>query len=369
MPASADLVIVSSPLQYLNAVEWRRRRPDRAVDLVLLGDRAGGGAAIDLLMARAPSLWRSVRRCEGRPRSSRKAPKILRDAIDLQHRARLRRLAASLAGGGYAALAFGDYRNRSQRELVDRIAHAELTLLDDGSITPQAARCRAGEPTPDPSRFADRWLRTRLARALFGGDRPIDPPRLTFFTIYGALIEPTLRPGDRVERHAFESWRTDAPARSGDEVWLLGANHVEAGIACFETHRRLIVEGVAALRRVGFHGPVLYRPHRGEDRSAAEALARAAGARFEPSITPVELAYLDAPVKPAAVAVVASSAADTLSVIDPKLPIVRFALPEGYLKRQRDHILAVVRAHDAFIKRLRVIEPCDAPVHRSLAIR
>ncbi|MFD1330829.1 hypothetical protein ACFQ4O_02325, partial [Methylopila musalis] len=284
-------------------------------------------------------------------------PRLMRDAADAAHRAALRRLAASLAPEGYAELAFGDYRNLSQRVLTELISHARLTLLDDGSITPQAGRWRGGLPTPDPKRFTDRWFRTGLARALLGDPPRTEPGALTFFTIYGRLLEGVIRPDDRIEPHAFESFRPPQDAPRGDAVWLLGANHVEARIADPERHVALVRGGVAALRREGLTGPIVYRPHRGEDPARAARLAVEAGCVFEPAALPIELAYLEAAARPAAVAVIASSAADTLAAVDPELPIYRFGLPEGYLRRQRDHILAVVGAHDAFNPRIHVVCP------------
>lgn len=359
---AVDVVVVSSPLQYMNAVEWRLRGPERSADLVLLGDRGGGGNAIDLLLARRPDLWRTIARHPGRPKARRWAPAIVSDIADARHRASLRRLASRMSPKGYATLVFGDFRNRSQRELVDSIAHDRLVLLDDGSITPQTALWRAGGAVPDPGRFAAKWFRSALARKLFGEPPLVSPARLTLFTIYAELLKGSVAAGDRVEGHAFESWRTAFDARS-DEVWLLGSNHVAARIADADVYRRLILRGVAALRGAGRTGVIVYRAHRDEDRMAAASLAEAAGLRLETSPAPAELAYMTAERKPAAVAVVASSAADTLSVIDPTLVLYRLELPDGYLERQAGHIRAVISVHDAFIPHLRLLsatEPDDA---------
>lgn len=357
MVSGLGLAVASSPLQLMNAMEWRAHRPGEAADLVLLGDRAGGGGAVDALLARRPGLWRRVLRVSGRPRPTPYAPRLMRDLWDAAHRSALRRLAASLGGEAYGELAFGDYRNLSQRTLAELVPHVRLTLLDDGSITPQAARWRAGLPTPDPRRFTDRWFRTGLARAVLGDPPRLEPPQVTFFTIYGRLLEDVIRPDDRLERHAFESFRPERAAARSDAVWLLGANHVEARIADPERHVALVRDGVAALRAEGLTGPIVYRPHRGEDPDRASRLAAEAGCAFEPASLPIELAYLEVERRPAAVAVIASSAADTLAAIDATLPIYRFGLPEGYLRRQRDHILAVVRAHDAFNPRIHVVCP------------
>ncbi|MDR6285558.1 hypothetical protein HNR47_001559 [Methylopila jiangsuensis] len=366
MTAGLSLAVASSPLQLMNAMEWRARRSGGEADLVLLGDRAGGGGAVEALLARRPGLWRRVLRVSGRPRPAPYAPRLMRDAADALHRSALRRLAASLGGEAYGELAFGDYRNLSQRTLTERVPRVRLTLLDDGSITPQAARWRAGLPTPDPRRFTDGWFRTGLARAMLGDPPRFEPPQVTFFTIYGRLLDSVIRPDDRVEPHAFESFRSERRAGRGETVWLLGANHVEARIADPDRHVALVRDGVAALRREGLTGPIVYRPHRGENPDRASRLAAEAGLAFEPAALPIELAYLEAERRPAAVAVIASSAADTLAAIDPALPIYRFGLPQGYLRRQRDHILAVVRAHDAFNPRIHVVcpdaeSPSEAP--------
>ncbi|MGA0532053.1 hypothetical protein [Hansschlegelia sp. KR7-227] len=359
MTGLADLVVVSSPLQYVNAAEWRRRRAGGVADLVLLGDRAGGAAAIDALIARDPSLWRRIVRHPGRPQGA--GPRMLRDAADLRHRRSLEALAREL--GERDAVAFGDFRNVSHRALVASVRHRELVLLDDGSVAPQVAAARRDPATaPAPERFQPGWFRTALARAAFGERAPPDPPSLTFFTVYGSLIGPTMLSGDRLERHAYEGWRSrSAAAPRGGDVWLLGSNHAEAGICSPDAYRALIVDGVAALRRAGHAGPVVYRPHRGERADRAQTLAREAGLTLGGGDgLPVEIAYLDAAVRPARVVVIASSAADTLSVIDPELPIARLALPDGYLRRQREHILAVVAGHDAFNPRLVVLKPAAA---------
>lgn len=358
--ALGDVVVVSSPLQYMNAVEWRRTRSERIADLVLLDDRAGGSDAVDRLLARAPGLWDSVIRHPRRPKARRWASAIVSDLADALHRASLRRVSARMAPGGCSTLVFGDFRNLSQRELVARIPYDRLVLLDDGSITPQAVRWRAGLAVPDPRRFADRWFRTAVARSLFGDSPAVSPEAMTFFTIYASLVEPTAARADKVEQHAFESWRSGDVVRRGDEVWLLGSNHVTARIADADVYRRVISGGVAALRDAGMGGPIVYRPHRDEDRMAAITLADALGMRLAASSAPAELAYIDAELKPAAVAVVASSAADTLSVIDPGLALFRLQLPPDYLLRQEGHIRAVISVHDAFIPHLRVLTPNDA---------
>lgn len=347
-----DLVVVSSPLQYVNAVEWRRRS-DGAADLVLIGDRAGGPRAVLDLVRRHRGLWGRVLSHPQRPALGKWAPRLVRDAADAGHRTSLERLGASL--GARSRVVFGDYRNVSQRALVAAVRHDELVLVDDGSVAPQVAAARAGEG-PDDARFRPGWLRTPLGQAAFGERAPAAPKALAFFTIYGAPMERTLAPDDRIVGHAYDSWRAEAPtARRGEDVWLLGSNHVDAGICAAEDYRALVLAGAAALRAERPGGRLVYRPHRGEDAARAAPLAAEAGAGFTPSGAPVEVAYLDAAERPAAVAVVASSAADTLGVIDPDLAILRFALPPGYLRAQREHILAVIAGHDAFNPRLRVL--------------
>ncbi|MBB3973784.1 hypothetical protein [Hansschlegelia beijingensis] len=354
MTPAVDLVVVSSPLQVLNAIEWRRRDVDAPADLVLLGDRAGGRDAALALLKREPGLWRKILEHPGRPRPAGWLPAFGRDVLDAGHRASLERLAAQL--GPRRTLVFGDYRNVSQRALAAAVAHEELILLDDGSVAPQVAAARAGLAAPAPERFRPGWLRTELGRRTLGERAPAAPPRLAFFTIYEPLMRGRLAGSDRIVPHSYEGWRAAAAsAGRGDEVWVLGSNHAEAGICSGEDYARVVLAGLAALRAEGRPGPFLYRPHRGEDKAKAAALARAGGMELAEDGAPAELAYLEARRRPAAVLVVASSAADTLSVLDPGLEILRVALPANYLRRQRDHILAVVAGHDAFNPRLRLI--------------
>ncbi|MET0313807.1 MAG: hypothetical protein ABW275_05395 [Hansschlegelia sp.] len=354
-----DLFVVSSPLQYLNAAEFAARSA-RPPDLVLIGDRAGAADGALTLAKRDRALWGRLLSHPGRPQPSRWLPRFGRDLLDAGHRISIERLAASL--GPRSRVAFGDYRHVSQRAFVAGVDCEELVLLDDGSVAPQVAAFRAGEDVADRARFTPGWLRTDLGRATLGERAPKAPERLAYFTIYAPLM-PRLKQGDSVASHAYERLRAfGPPAPRGDEVWLIGSNHVDAGICAPDSYRALIREGAAALRAEG-KKRLVYRPHRGENLDAAGKLAAEIGAVFASSPTPVELAYVEAALRPAAIAVVASTSADTLSVIDPELEIVRFALPETYLQRQWGHIEAVIAGHDAFNPRLRVLDVSAAPRH------
>ncbi|PZQ18166.1 MAG: hypothetical protein DI565_05550 [Ancylobacter novellus] len=355
MAVDADLAVVSSPLQYMNAVEWRASRAGTACDLVLIGDRHGAGGMIDLLMRRrAP--WRRVIRHGRRPRPPRAVPRFLRDLLDAAHRVSLERLAAVLAGAPRGAVAFGDYRNVSQRLIVDRIGAQETVLLDDGSVTPQAAAFRADPANaPEPRQFDLAWFRTAAARRLFGDPLLPEPERLTFFTIYGPLLEGRLRASDRLAQNDYSSWRAAAgDAPRGASAWLIGADHAEAGICAHADYRALALGAAQRLREEG-RRPVIYRPHRGEDVRKAAEIAEAGRMTLGVSTAPAELDYLDAAERPATVAVVASSVADTLAVLDPELDLARIAPPPAYLRKRADHIRAVIAAHDAFNQSLRVI--------------
>jgi hypothetical protein len=362
-PSAADIVIVSSPLQYMNAVEQRAATGGRPADLVLVGDRHGGAAAIEALM-RLKSPWRSVRRHPRRPRPSRLVPSLVRDLMDAAHRRSLEGLARELSRERYGAVVIGDYRNVSQRLLAARLTADSQVLLDDGSVTPQAAAYRADRANaPEPRQFDLAWFRTRLARRAFGETVPPEPDRLTFFTIYGPLLEGRLAPGDSLAPNGYAAWRQAASARPrGDVVWLLGSDHAEAGICEPQSYHRVVLAAAAALRAEG-RRRIVYRPHRGEHAGKAARIARAGAMELGPSTAPVELDYLQAEERPAMAAALASSAIDSLSVLDPGLEIARIALPDDYLKKRADHIRAVVRAHDAFNPRLRVIapEPVAAP--------
>ncbi|RXF75417.1 hypothetical protein [Hansschlegelia zhihuaiae] len=363
MTDPADIVIVSSPLQYMNAVEQRAATGGRPADLVIVGDRHGGAAAIEALM-RLKSPWRSVRRHPRRPRPSRFVPFLVRDLMDAGHRRSLEALARELSRERCGAVVIGDYRNVSQRLLAARLAADAHVLLDDGSVTPQTAAYRADRASaPEPRQFDLSWFRTRLARRAFGETALADPERLTFFTIYGPLLEGRLAPGDRIAPNAYAALREAAPAKPrGDAVWLLGSDHAEAGICEPQSYRRVVLGAAAALRAEG-RRRIVYRPHRGERPGKAAEIAEVGAMELGLSTFPVELDYLQTGERPAMTAALASSAIDSLSVLDPELEIARIALPDDYLKKRADHIRAVVLAHDAFNPRLRVIapEPVAAP--------
>ena len=358
----ANLAIVSSPLQALNADEWRAA-VGGPCDLVVIGDRHAGG--LDEVMERCGP-WRTILRHGRRPRPPRMIPRLAKDALDAWHRAGLERLAKRLAARAYARVAFGDYRNVSQRLLVDRVSRSDATLLDDGSVTPQAAAFRADPASVlEPGQFDLAWFRTALARRLFGDPLIPGPDRVTFFTIYGRLIESGLAAADALAENRYETLRGRArPAPRGGAAWLIGANHSEAGICAAEDYRALALAAVCRLRAEG-RDPIVYRRHRGQSPQAAADLSQAAGMTLAPSTAPVELDYLDAVERPATVAVFASTAADTLATLDPDLDIARIALPATYLRKRVHHIQAVVAGHDAFNPRLRVIDLDMTPPRES----
>ena len=349
----ANLAIVSSPLQALNADEWRAA-VGGPCDLVVIGDRHAGG--LDDVMKRGGP-WRTIFRHGRRPRPPRMLPRLAKDVLDAWHRAGLERLATRLAGWRYARVAFGDYRNVSQRLLVDRVSRSAATLLDDGSVTPQAAAFRADPAIVlEPGQFDLALFRTAFARRLFGDPLIPGPGRMTFFTIYGRLIEGGLAASDSAEANRYEVLRASVRAAPrGGAAWLIGANHGEAGICAPEDYRALVLAAADRLRAEG-RGPIVYRRHRGQSPKTAAELSEAAGMTLAPSTAPVELDYLDAVERPATVAVFASTAADTLATLDPDLDIARIALPATYLRKRVHHIQAVVAGHDAFNPRLRVID-------------
>ena len=352
-----DLVIVSSPLQFLNAVEHRAASNSATADLVLIGDRHGAGDVVDALMRGGPC-WRSVHRHGRRPRSLKVIPGVVRDLADAAHRASLERLARRLVATRYKTVAFGDYRNVSQRLLASRFTPENFVLLDDGSVTPQAAAFRADPASaPEPRQFDLGWFRTATVRAALGDPVLPAPDRLTFFTIYDRILEGRLARSDALVPNRYEALRAGLARkpRSAD-VWFLGADHVEAGICSIEDYRRVALGAAGALRAEGRRS-LLYRPHRGEDPAKAASIARAAGMTLGALTTPVESDYVRAGERPALAVALASSALDTLSVLDPDLDLARIALPDPYLRRRGDHIRAVIRAHDAFNPRLRVIQP------------
>lgn len=357
--AKADLAIVSSPLQYLNAVEWRASLGGGPCDLVAIGDRHSGGLD-DLMGPSAP--WREVLRHGRRPRPPRLVPRFAKDLLDARHRSGLERLAADLARRGYGRVAFGDYRNVSHRLLVDRVSAGEATLLDDGSVTPQAAAFRADPSSAfEPRQFDLSWFRTPLARRLFGDPELPPPQSVVFFSIYDRLLEGRLASSDRLSANRYEMLRRDArETPRGDAVWLIGANHGEAGICDPADYRSLLLAAVSGLRAEG-HGAIVYRRHRGQSAQTAAELARAAGMTLDPSTAPVELDYVGASERPAMLVVFASTAADTLAVLDPELDIARISLPPTYLRKRAHHIRTVVSGHDAFNPRLRVIDPDMTP--------
>lgn len=361
--AGADLAIVSSPLQYMNAVEWRAAEGGGPCDLVLIGDRHDSDDRIAKLMRRhAP--WRTVLRTGRRPRPPRAVPRFVKDLLDAAHRTGLERLARRLGQAGYRRVAFGDYRNVSHRLLVDRLTQGEAILLDDGSVTPQAAAFRADPGgAPEPGQFDLAWFRTPLARRLFGDEALPEPRSVVFFSIYGRLIGDRLAPGDRLLPNAYAVWgRAGEGAVRDTSAWLIGADHGEAGICAADDYRALVLKAGERLRAEGYD-PIVYRPHRGQSARTAAELADAAGMVVAPSTAPVELDYLDGAERPAAVVVFASSAADTLAALDPTLALARIALPPIYLRKRADHIRAVVAAHDAFNPELRVIDlDADGPL-------
>ena len=237
-------------------------------------------------------------------------------------------------GPDWDIVVLGDYRPISFRQFLQFVdmPAAETVLVDDGSVSRYIMEYRA---TGLVKHEAHRGMKTYL------GERDpfalIEPISLTFFTIYDGDVAQN----DRIVANTV--FDDAAPADFGKvaEIWLCGANHVEAKLAKRDVYVKLCRRLVADAGDI----PVRYFPHRREDPDKIAELGNLDNVTVEANIGGIEQYVLDGKVRPLAVVTFGSTVADTLGrMFDGALPVLVYVPGEDYFTKtaRTQHIRSIM---------------------------
>lgn len=343
---SAALFAVVSPLQYINALEAIAAfglEPSQCY-LALGESKKLPATTRQVRSLLDESKWKAVHPVSGvpAPRGRNRAhSELLSLSGARSYAASANALIAQARRecGEIQYLFLGDYRPLNFRHFFAAVPEAEPWLLDDGSITHQVIRFRKDKNSPHlfTKPFAQPNLLNLSAR--LGGLRYADPPSLGYFTCYD--VNAPLR--DHVRHHGYEYFQSQyGPFEVLDEVWFLGANHVENKF-CSSARYFSVLN-----RAQQFYGgmKVVYLPHRGED---TKKLVRVAELGFEVRNhdLPIEIVVGQTGKFPKILAGIASSAIDNLSVIlKDRLQVHLFCVSKGYAPPDRwKHLSDVIDYH------------------------
>jgi len=355
------VAIVTSPLQVQNAIQYLRQMDiapmSAAIVHVESTSEENNALSRDAIMKldwgqqfaiapfrSVPAPWRatpSQRRWWSRQRPQRSAPTdeerqawLTAEIANRQSYVdQVRSIAESLAVEPVTRLLLGDYRPISFRQFLRYfdLQEVECVILDDGSVSRYVMTFRLN------GEHADEIL-GHLPRHL-GSEDPfeiIEPPSVTFFSIYDLPVAAF----DRIEPNAKYSPLADR--RLTDEIWVAGANHVEAGIAVRREYLKLC-------RRVAKWFPgrrVVYFPHRNESEAKLAAIVRATGFEVRRSGGGIEDYVIGQNVEPQLLLAFGSTVVDTLSrLFAPNWRVIVVVPGKKYFTSSRrvEHVRRIIR--------------------------
>lgn len=337
----ASLFIITSPLQYLNALEARfhfKLRPEDCV-LLVIPSRDHERSRKQIAKLLETDQWSRVETVLGMPPERLVLrPRAKREYQFFAGARQFRRQAVGIlrALGPVDSIFLGDWRARSFRFFAFQNPEAKVYLLDDGSITSQALRFRNDprDPLIEKRAFPEsNSLKLRAAGVPF-----YDPERITFFTSY-ALPMPRR---DELVRHEFPLLSQNSGEwECLDEVWFIGSNHPENNITTSDRYLGLMGE-IARF----FEGErVRYFAHRAEDKSKLRSLEKL-GFLVTHSELPLEMVIKEQKRYPKFAAAIASSVIDNLSaMLGARIGLLLFLAPRGYYRSRVKHLAEIVRYH------------------------
>lgn len=302
------VVLVASPLQYLNALEFLYHagvRP-RDVLLVLTSLSAINLAQIEALLA-ADSWGQTVRPLPSALLMGLRQHRLHYHAIRILQALALKRLAKGLSD--IECVVLGKYKDSTQRQFALDTAAREVVLVDDGNSALSIARDRHL-----PSRGGGKSLRSRDTRA--------ELQSVVHFSVYDLRIDSR----DRYLRNSYARLRNTAENwKTGTSYLFLGANLVESGVVSRDCYVDMVSR---ALDRIGNRSAVTYVTHRFETPQTIRAIQEA---------TTIAVASLDMPIEcwigtdgtlPVAVGGFCSSALPNLhAMYGDKLTVEVFRIP------------------------------------------
>lgn len=343
MPEGLDLVVVETPLQLLNAVEYRQRVGWAAPALLVLLVPPFSKRSFAAL--HRPLAWRSVSYL---PVYSQRLVEIgelpveergflleqYRNLWRLRLRWRLDRYARRI--GPVGTLVIGNYlpgHKNYIRHLAHCVAHRQLVLVDDGTDTlivneRRRAALERGEPAREPARrgtwkerFKTRWMELRAAEV----------PALTYFSVYDLALPPS----DSLVKNDYRALRAlAAGAERTEEIYFLGQALVGDGFMAAPTYRRVL----AAAQAHFAPEPLTYVAHPRESPEDLEQW-RGLGLKITRFATPIEYELTVSGCRPRRLAGFFCSALENCALIfGEELPITCFELPSAVLDKNRQEV-------------------------------
>ncbi|WP_147324484.1 hypothetical protein [Shinella sp. WSJ-2] len=236
----------------------------------------------------------------------------------------------------FETVLLGDYRPMSFRQFLQATEHGrpEVVLLDDGSVSRYVMRFRE---TGAGKEEATRGILPHL-----GAEDPfriMEPTSLTYFTIYD---EPIAQSDKILLNKQYEGAAYQDLRLLDNEVWICGANHVEARLA----KQNEYIAICAAVRSWFPDKVVRYFPHRREQAEKLEIIQSKISANIEGYKYGIEEYVRETKTRPHRLVVFGSTVADTLSRAFAPSDTVVVATPseQYFVKKERsDHIRNVIR--------------------------
>lgn len=314
--ALADLFIVETPLQLLNAQEARRHFAPATAHLLLLLSPPFPRARFDALADR--SLWATVRSVVTRTVSDEQDDLLTDQAMSrsrfirkltrqIVRRARLERLIRSY--GRLERLFIGNYIKNDMQHFANLGTYGELVVLDDGTDTIRANERRriAPEPTLPGSMTLGKRLRQAFrSRYVDWNQRQV--PALTFFSTYGLSV--TAR--DRLVRHDYRFLRARfVSGRAENVAFFLGQPLAQDGYLTPEAY----VTAVQDAARLLDGTPVVYIPHPRESEQSVQRIQSEVGLPIRRFEGPIEIVIAVQGIRPRVLASFFCSALENCAVI------------------------------------------------------
>jgi hypothetical protein len=352
MPPPRNVIVVETPLQILNAVEYRERvRLEDPVLLILLTAPATRATYEGTLSSFAWSRVIFLPICSHHDLALAGTPIAERGFLHEQYmnlrrialRRRLDRFARRMAP--VDTLVIGNYLRGHKdyiRHLANIIPHRALVLVDDGTDTLRVGEERAaGRLPPGATNGTASGGCKQRVRARCMDLRTGDAPALTYFSAF----EVGLSGSDVLVKNDFRGLRERArSAERSDEVYFVGQPLASDGYLSLESYYGIVR---AALARFA-PAPFIYVAHPRESAGQLERL-RALPLRIVHFTRPVEYELVVAPSRPRQLAGLFSTALHNCSLIfGSELRITCFEIPVSLLGKLREEtagIYAVLRRH------------------------
>lgn len=310
-----SLYFVASPLQLLNATEYRHWAGARSHDVVVSPVTEAGSVSHEQTRAAArllgwdDPLWVTSGETNGALARWRTRHAALREL--------------SLRYSKVDRMVVGAWGSHEARFLCAILRPQQLVLIDDGTSTPALAQTVAQRGFRTSAQLRRRPFAT-AAKWLLGHREP-DVPLTQWFTVFDIPDDRQHRVVRNEYRWLREQLKDPEPS---DRCWFIGSPYVDRGPRISARAYSATVH--RAIEKGGFAG-VDYIPHRWESARSVTAVAEHEAVTVKRVDSCVELALLTDP-WPGVIAGFASTALHTMSaILQRDVRVVSFRFPPSTL--------------------------------------